>query len=177
MDSKNDSFLPHFITEEIYSIDTIEKESINTSSLNKAEETKPVYEKSSEPETVLILEGGNKKGVLILVNYPNEIPETEKAFLFKILSAINLVETDIALINLGLNQTNEHHKLVTLLPCEVVIAFGTNFESIFPNETPLYKLTQLKKYGLIKSDSLTQVINDTSKKKLLWEQLKSLIQS
>lgn len=174
MDTENKAFLPYFISEEIYAIDTIEA-AHNDSSLNQVEEPKIVYEKLAEPEPTLKTEGGNNKGVLILANYSSGIPENERSFLFKILSAINLTESDIALIDLGINKTPEQSKLVSMLPCKTIISFGTNFESLFPIETPLYTLVQLKNYSVLKSDSLMEVMNDTSKKKLLWEQLKTLL--
>jgi len=179
MDTENKAFLPYFISEEIYSIDKIEVNEVNKSSLNQVEESKIEYKKPVEPEPniTLKIEGGNKKGVLILVNYTNKIPENEKAFLFKILSAINLTASDIALVDLGINKTPKQYQLVSQLACKIIIAFGTNFESSFPNETPPYTLVQLKNCSVIKSDSLMEVMNDTSKKKLLWEQLKTLNQS
>ena len=190
MNSEESSFLPHFITEEIYKVDDVYTPEVDAVSAkvddvaspevasDQTEEVKePVEKYKSTPEIKLQKEGNNNKGIIILVNYTNGIPEDEKDFLIKILSAVKLSVTDIAIIDLGINNTPEHYSLVSKLNCNKLIAFGTENSLLFPDNLPMYELTPHNSIQIIKSHSLNEVAKDTAKKKLLWAQLQTAFQS
>lgn len=183
MISENAEFLPHFITEEIYKVnefDAVEVDEI-VDDIIENDQTEEVNEPAENykiiPEIKLQFEGNNNKGIVILVNYTNGIPENEKDLLIKILSAVKLSITDIAIIDLGVNNTSEHYTLISKLNCNKLIAFGTNCNLLFPDNLPMYQITPYNSKQIIKSHSLNEVAADTTKKKLLWTQLQTAFQS
>lgn len=171
MNANDTSFLPHFITEEVYLVDEItsEKEKVVevTNEVNESTEKYEVINSSLKLEYT----GDNNKGIIVLVSYQNGIPASDNEFLFKILSAVMLSGKDIALIDLGINNTTEHHQLISELSYQKVIAFGTNCSIIFPDQIEMYTTTPIKNREILKAHSLSEVAEDTTKKKLLWIQL------
>lgn len=177
MKSENSSFLPHFLTEEVYLIHSdITKNKEQESNI----ESQPIEDTKSESNAKpiqLTYAGLNQKGILVLINYPNGIPDDEKDLLFKILTAIQLTETDIALTDLAINNTEQHVSLLANLPCQKIIAFGTTCATLFPEDTPNYQVLSINNRTVLKSHSIRDIAADTEKKKLLWAQLQKVFKS
>ncbi|MDH5365437.1 MAG: hypothetical protein OEW67_00500 [Cyclobacteriaceae bacterium] len=177
MKSENSSFLPHFLTEEVYVIDNSSNDNKNQqSTIENVSIEKLKTELNKTPEH-LTYSGLNQKEILVLINYPDGILANDRELLFKILAAINLTENDIALINLAINNTEQQASLLAKLPCQKVISFGTACSSLFPEDTPNYQISSINNRTILKSHSIHDIAADTEKKKLLWAQLQKAFKS
>jgi hypothetical protein len=117
--------------------------------------------------------GENKKGVVILVNYPDErwIYFKDKIILERILASIKLTFEDVALINTHFYKPESIDELSDTLSISKLIGFGINdpFLKGLKREEP-EKTTKTAVF-LMNSD-LDEIAMDNSKKRILWNNLK-----
>lgn len=173
MKLEDNSFLNHFITEEVYVLD---KEIIEENEL-VPHESEIIKEEKESPPLELTYSGANQKEVLVLINYPSNIPHEDKELLFKILKAIQLTENDIMLLNISLNNSEQHAHLLKNISCKKIISFGTNCPTLFSDTTPNYQISIEQNRTLLKSHPINEIAADVEKKKLLWVQLQKAFSS
>ncbi|MCX2742311.1 hypothetical protein OO013_00465 [Mangrovivirga sp. M17] len=158
------------ITEESSSVESTEpetQESVESMASSEeivveAEQTSPEIPEADSPA---LYEGGNKKAVSI---YASQLSDPEKAFLIKVISAVNLNMEDIAL-------TTEIDSLFMIEPQEVVISFGS--EELLQGPFAGQNLYEVDDVGDVKSllcDKLETVAANKELKMKLWQGLKEI---
>lgn len=181
--NKENAFLPHFINEEIYVIDEID--STPKSSIKQMVKEEPAKQVAEEPkqqyvapnvekvatlQVELTYEGGNRKGVLLIIN---NISTEERAFLEKVLSAVKLTMDDCALLLLSQNSSEQHQPIMQNFDCKTIIKLGGENISFLQKLTN-YKINFVDDKKVLQTDELSSIMKDVSKKKLLWECLQQL---
>lgn len=188
--SEDNSFLAHFITDDIYVIP--EKEEVRTQAIEK-EEAAPVKEEVPSPthtieatiETAEVREpepvtlkpihthGENLKHCIVMFSAENKLDSNSKDLLFKILAAIDRKPKDVLMANVhgcsnesieALIQENNHRQL---------ISFGVKQPDLLANAEVYSPISEKGKHYLL-SDHLEDVAVDTNKKRALWGALQSI---
>jgi hypothetical protein len=117
--------------------------------------------------------GGNKKGVAIIVNYPDErwIHFKDKIILERILASAKLSFDDVALINTQFYKPESLEELHQKINTTKLIGFGVNapFLSEFKREEP-----QKSPYTAVflMNSNLEEIAMDHNKKRILWNHIK-----
>ncbi len=178
------TFLPHFIEEEIYIIDEVsESKSVaDKPALVNEPAAKPIAEEPAatyttqkiesveEPIVTLSYEGENTEKILLIVN---SISSEEKVFLEKVLGAVKLAISDCALLQLSKNNSPRHHQLIDQFESSTFISFGGT-DLAFMQNINNYKITFVGDRRILQVDNLKSIMEDVAKKKLLWECLQQL---
>ncbi|NMM49250.1 hypothetical protein [Marinigracilibium pacificum] len=118
-----------------------------------------------EADSPNLFEGDNKKAITV---YAAQINDTDKAFLMKVISAVNIGLTDIAL-------TTDIDSLFMIEPQEVIISFGS--EELLQGPFAGSAMYSVEEVGDVKSllcDELSKIAEDKDLKMKLWQGLKSL---
>lgn len=159
------------------SIPKINQENIEV----KKEETKPLKEikkddsfNLKELKKELISTKITKRAIIIIKeeDSTNEL----KSFLFKILQAVKLSETDIQLHILSNGSPIDLNVVLKDYSAPKVLSFGTQFSSEYKAE--LNKETVFSKdTKLFQTFGLKELITDTEKKKILWGNLQIIFPS
>ena len=127
----------------------------------------------TEQEKPVEFFGGNKKGVAIFVNYPDErwIYFKDKIILERILASIKLTFDDVALINTHFFKPESIENLSETLNISKIIGFGINdpFVKGLKREEPVK--TAKTAVFLMNSD-LDEIAMNVDKKRLLWNNIK-----
>lgn len=117
--------------------------------------------------------GDNKKGVAIMVNYPDErwIYFKDKIILERILASIKLTFEDVALINTHFFKPESIDELSDTINVSKLIGFGINdqFLKEFKREEPI-KTSKIALF-LMNSD-LDEIAMNVDKKRILWNNIK-----
>ena len=168
------SFLPHFLTEEIYLIN--EKQTPDTEG-SKSSPEKTVSEEKAETTSQISIKtmGANLKNCLIIVADPGNdtINPTEKGFLESILKSVKFQLEDTLTVNVEEVSNESIEALLAEQNHRWLIDFGTNRIRSLSNNDP-YKpiLVGNKKY--LKANTLTIISQDVEKKKMLWAALQEM---
>jgi hypothetical protein len=168
--SKSDGFLSSTHSKELSSIETIQKNPENiTSKMSMADSST-----ASSPALTLPLKGKNLKGILIAVeDYDNEyINAGDEAFLLKILAAVKLSPEDVAILNTA-GISGDQVLLINEISYDKFILFGVT-KAIVPDEIPNYSISTIYNKRILKADGLKDIQEDQTKKLKLWENLKML---
>ncbi|QSE96848.1 DNA polymerase III subunit psi [Fulvivirga lutea] len=173
---QNKAFLNYVFDDDLYIIDRpeVQKEALKEpeteykKELETSTSDEPVTKDISWPSSY---KGENNKHITILVNYPSEdhISNQDEEFLLKILSAVNLSLSDVAIINLANNQCSLEQ--LTQFNTTKVLLFGS-LEST--PDLSNYQLTELSGIKIHKANSLGEIQNNVAEKKLLWGNLQKL---
>lgn len=180
------SFLPHFITEEIYLV----KEEVNIQAPEpvaeepeapspKQVESSPVEPQiAEEPETVYLkalpTEGNNLKHCLVLVESTENVLEAElKGLLEKIMQAVKRSMDDILLVNVKEAGTEQLEALLSEHNHRHLLAFGTQKLDQL-TEVAKYEIVEVQKKYYLKADSLKVISENVALKKALWKALQSM---
>lgn len=186
------SFLPHFITEDIYVIEEesgpanetkpqIEKEppAVETS---QVAEPAPVVEPTqvAEPEPVigspkpLPTLGKNLKNCLIFVASDDEvIGQDDLNFLLSILKAIKLAQEDVLIANVKEASGEQIAALMEEQSHRQLLSFGfSGLDQLAA--TTHYEISTVGHRSYLKADPLTAISADVEKKKALWKALQSM---
>ena len=124
--------------------------------------------------------GDHNKKILVIVNDPNSVYLNEADFILltSILNACKLTIADIALVNIG-NQETSLHQILETLPSSIIMCFdvaSTDLKIKLPNT--LYKVTELGESNLFFSKALSCMQGTSAEAKLekgtLWILLKKL---
>ena len=158
---ENAEFLPFFLTEPIYVV---------------LEAALP-----AEPEVVVPeFLGENQRDILMLV-YEKEarfLSESNQAFLEKVLQALDLSWTDVALVNWAHQEDLFLPENLSLIPFQYCVTFGPlppDWE--MGNCFKQYHVTQdASGSRLLWADTLADTAPDLEKKRRLWQGLKSMFE-
>ena len=124
--------------------------------------------------------GDHHKKILVIVNDPNSVylNETDFILLTSILNACKLTIADIALVNIG-NQETSLHQILESLPSKIIMCFDVESSELkikLPN-TP-YKVNELGESVLFFSKALSTMqgtgVEAKQEKGTLWILLKKL---
>lgn len=121
--------------------------------------------------------GENRRFILILVNYPEEkyLPEAEKAYLAKILSAVKLDLEDVALLNYAHYPGSKYAELKDFFAFNSLLLFGVGPNLLqIPGPVLPYHLGLVEGVKILAADSTEVFRPDAGKKKSLWEELKKV---
>ncbi|UII30511.1 hypothetical protein LVD17_19655 [Fulvivirga ulvae] len=178
------SFLKHFITEPVY---VIPGENLPASKVElKEEKTVAVVEEAAEvyqqpePEQKqvkeLVFKGDNKKRILVIVDQPEEefINAADESFLSKIIGAIKLDISDIAIVNFPNNNGLNKETLLDFNASKYLV-FGVSDSKLFKDNLPPYQAIDIENGKQVLScSSLTAIASDPTQKKLLWTALQKM---
>ena len=156
----------------------------NTSTAKDANESLKEVELPKVKKTVGPLKhlGDHHKQILVIVNDPNSVYLNEADFILltSILNACRLTIADIALVNIG-NQETSLHQILETLPSKIIMCFdveSTHLKIKLPNT--LYKVNTLGESSLFFSKALSSMQGtgqDAKKEKSsLWLFLKKLFE-
>ncbi len=174
------AFLKQFITEEVYVIDKHNNavqdnakvaEIVKEPKVEYPEEKIAANEKSTSETIAVNYKGANKKGIAIIVNYPDQdfINAEDEAFLLKILSAVKLTAEDVAIIN---KANNKNLNPLEVLESSTCLIFDE--KSDLTNALNPYSVTNKDGVDILWGSPLTAIATDKVQKKLLWEALQAL---
>jgi hypothetical protein len=137
----------------------------------------PKVKKSKGPLKHL---GDHNKKILVIVNDPNSVYLNEADFILltSILNACKLTIADVALVNIG-NQETSLHQILEILPSSIIMCFAIDSAELkikLPNT--LYKVNELGESVLFFSTALSTMqgtgIEAKQEKGTLWILLKKL---
>jgi hypothetical protein len=137
----------------------------------------PKVKKSKGPLKHL---GDHNKKILVIVNDPNSVYLNEADFILltSILNACKLTIADVALVNIG-NQETSLHQILETLPSSIIMCFAIDSAELkikLPNT--LYKINELGESVLFFSKALSTMqgtgIEAKQEKGTLWILLKKL---
>lgn len=118
-------------------------------------------------------EGENNKYVLVIT--PDALPTVEKEFLFKILAAVKLSNTDIALLNFSVYPGADIHQLKKFFACSKIILFGVSPEQLgIKVKSANFSILEYLNMAILNAESLTAIAPNQTKKTALWGALKQL---
>ena len=192
------SFLPHFITEDIYLIKEevaapTETPTPAVEPVTKEEPVAPVATTESSPQQASLLpeenvvkepepvylkplptEGNNLKHCLVLVESDTDILEPAlKGLLEKIMGAVKRSMDDILLANVKAASVEQIEALLSEQNHRHLLAFGTD-KVVQLSEVGPYELTLLSGKRYLRAHSLTAISEDIEHKKKLWAALKEM---
>ena len=172
--SNGRSFLPHFITDDIYVIDKKikSKDTASQEILAEPEQTPIVEEPTIEPVALkpIPTHGENLKHCIVMFSAEGKLDSGSKDLLFKILAVINRKPKDVLMANVhgcsaesieALIQENNHRQL---------ISFGVRKPNLL-GEASLYEPISEKGKHFLLSDHLQEIAKDNTKKRALWQAL------
>lgn len=193
------SFIAHFITEDIYLL----KEEVKPPTQTDEAKPEPLVEqqpaqepvaeevatykeepalfepsKVEEPEPVYLkplpTEGSNLKHCLVLVESENQVLENElKGLLEKIMTAVKRSMDDILLVNVKAASDDQLDALLSEQNHRHLLAFGTRKVQQL-REVGNYELTLIERRSYVKADSLRSISENIELKKALWKVLKEM---
>lgn len=182
------NFLPHFINETIYVI----KEDIQSTQYSSriTQDTSPEThesEKLVQKEDIIVsppeisteqksspkFKGNNQRKTIIIVDYVDHeyISPEDEGFLSKILLAVKINITEVAILNLNLNPLFDYQDLLQF-KADHILYFGDN--KILPAHFSYYNLQSVSNKQILMSPTLLNISKDTEQKKQLWEALKKM---
>lgn len=164
--------LAYLFNEDLYAVETPAK--ALTATKNPPEPA--VSQLNAEParEEVFHYLGDNRRFVLVLVNYPDEkfLPEAEQAYLFKVLSAVNLQLDDVAILNYARYSDRKFRELKDFFAFNYLLLFGVSPQQLsLPGPILPYHLGLVDGVKVLAADPTEQFRPDNAKKKLLWGEL------
>lgn len=117
--------------------------------------------------------GDNNNYILLLSPYA--LPNAEKDFLLKILSAVNLTLVNIALLDLSAYPGADIHQLKRFFACNKIISFGIPAQTLgIPAKVPDYHIFDHLDIAIVTANTLREISADNTKKAALWASLKQI---
>ncbi len=163
------TFLPYFITEDIYVVSKEVAETPEVVESSKVAESTPKYVASS-----LKYKGTNKKEILVLIeNRDGEYLNSEdEIFLSKILQAVGIDLDDIALVNL---EAVENFEQIQEITHTTAIAFTPKYAQLNTQVSEnLYEIQTQEAIKILMAHPLHEISQEKEKKMKLWKQLQIL---
>lgn len=170
MEEKDYSFLKVFLEEPIF---VIEKEN-NTPQIS--EELNPASITNDDNKAIKFY-GEKDKNVLVLIDQQTTdlLKTQEYDLLLKIMSAINVTLNQFTLVNMADNAALDFPKLSGEFNFKQLIVFGIHPSVISLGDSAVnYFPVKNGAHTFLFSDSLSELLGDVGKKKLLWASLKNL---
>lgn len=121
--------------------------------------------------------GENRKNILIIVHYREELhlPDTEFAFLTRMLSACKLNIGDVAILNLNTHPTASYTELVTHFKSKIVFLFGVEPATFgLPMNFPHFQLQPFASCTFLFTPTLKELEDDKVLGSKLWVCLRRL---
>lgn len=121
--------------------------------------------------------GGNRKNVLVIVNYPDvvHLPDNDLALLTGILGACKLSMSDIAVVNYYNHPEASYKELLTFFKSKIVLLFAVEPASFgLPMIFPHFQIQPFAGNSFLFSPSLKELEHDKVLKSKLWVCLKRL---
>ena len=170
---ENKELLKYIYHEDLYIINEPVNASVSRETVSSIEEkiTDPAEEELTSVQEVkpITFFGNNEKGILILVNDPNNefLNQKELEFLMTIIEAgLQLSKTDIALVNIS---QYPYEQVLDELPCNYIISFDENEKS-----NTKYQVMHKEGKKILYAENLTTIKADKKKKRSLWNVLISM---
>ena len=137
----------------------------------------PEKENNGKNETGLKFLGGNKRGIILLVENKEAtyLPGVLLDFLMEILTACKLSMEDVALVNIAKYNNFHYNEIVNQLDPKVFIVFGLSLSAIgLPFKIPEFQLQVFDKITYLSAPSISQLQADKELKRSLWSCLKQI---
>jgi len=170
---ESNEFLKYIYNDDIYLIDKLSinknEELEENGAPNKNQDQTPIVK---EPLPISYF-GKNEQGILILVNDPANdlLNQSDLDLLMKIVeSGLRYSKNDFALVNTAKFPS---YQILDEVEYHYLIAFGIDLSSIFPDQS-LYSIQDVDGKKVLFSEDLSVLATDESKKRQLWNSLKSM---
>ncbi len=121
--------------------------------------------------------GGNKKNVLVVVNYPDAVhlPDKSLAFLTRLLAACQLNLGDVAILNFFHHNESEFNSIISFFKPKTVLLFGTEPATFGPPLLfPAFQVQAYREAVYLFTPPLGELENDKLLKSKLWVCLKKI---
>ncbi|MEO5968176.1 MAG: hypothetical protein ABIP68_08995 [Ferruginibacter sp.] len=129
-----------------------------------------LFDFSKQPETL----GNYEKQILIIVNYPYNLHESDLEFLTSILKACSLGIKDIRIINLHNIGLLPNQIIANLKPLKVLF-FGVDVASFqLPLQFPDFQVQSYDDTLFLSAPSLAEISSSAEVKKKLWQNLQKM---
>ncbi len=129
-----------------------------------------LFDFTKQPETL----GNYEKQILIIVNYPENLHETDLDFLTNILKACSLSIKDIRIINLN-NIGILPPQIITNLKPLKVLFFGVDVNSFqLPLQFPDFQVQSYNEIVFLSAPPLAEISSNADVKKKLWQSLQKM---
>lgn len=122
-----------------------------------------------------LLWGSLEKGLLILVDYPQQvlIDRPDGLFLVEVLKAIGLDFKEVATLNISRCKTEADWAYVNGLACKHILSFGVQVPELpFSQQAQLYQAVALQEKKVLLAETLPFIRNEVASKKKLWNLLR-----
>lgn len=136
------------------------------------EEVEAFLESDAAQAEEILYEGGFEKGILIVFQ-GNQLADTHKELLFKILQAVNCTLKDIALVSAPALEKTDKGAVSALGPNKIIV-FGKTAHPIMEHKKAAYEINQEDGIEYLFIDDLQEISQDVGLKKSLWNQLQIL---
>lgn len=172
---ENSEFLKYIYNEDLYIIDepsnsTTDEEKSSKEQIEEQRSTSVV----EEPTPVSFF-GNNEQGILILVNDPSDelLNQSDLDLLMKIVeSGLKYSKNDFALVNTTKFPVDQ---ILDEIGFSYLISFGVDLSNFF-SETSFYHIHQIDENKVLFSEALSVLGKDETKKRKLWNALKSMFE-
>ncbi|MCD2425848.1 hypothetical protein LQ567_23900 [Niabella pedocola] len=121
--------------------------------------------------------GGNKKNILVMVHYPNDLhlPDTAFQFLSQLLNACKFTPNDVAIVNRHHYPGLDYKEMTDHFQSSHLLLFGTTTATVgLPFEIPQYQVQQFDGLTVVHAPALHELKEDKPAKTQLWASLKKM---
>ncbi|SDC01116.1 hypothetical protein [Niabella drilacis] len=121
--------------------------------------------------------GGNKKHILVVVDYPDDLhlPDTSFQFLSQLLNACRLTPNDVAIVNRSNYLQVDHREFIGHFESTTLLLFGTTTAAFgLPFEIPPYQVQTHAELTVVHAPALHELKEDKPAKTQLWASLKKI---
>ncbi|MDQ6757734.1 MAG: hypothetical protein M3004_12455 [Bacteroidota bacterium] len=121
--------------------------------------------------------GGNKRGILLLINNTEDpfLNNEQFTFLGGILNACKLSMEDICLINLNKYSLTSYKKITETFATKIIVMFGITSDMIqLPFIIPAFQSQTFNKTVYLSAPSLDELENNKDLKRKLWASLQQI---
>jgi hypothetical protein len=139
-------------------------------------ETTEVRTKTNKPAPAGKSLGGNKKNILVVVKYAEDVylPDNALQLLINMLGACKLGIEDVAIVNIS-KQPLEYKELLDTYRSRIAILFDVEPSAFgLPMSFPFYQIQPFAGCSFLYSPSLDTLENNKDEKTKLWTALKRL---
>lgn len=121
--------------------------------------------------------GGNKKNILVVVHYPQDLhlPDPSFQFLSQLLNACKFTPNDVAIVNRHNYPGLDYKAITDHFRSSQVLLFGTTTAAFgLPFEIPQYQVQQFDGLTVVHAPALHELKEDKPAKTQLWASLKKM---
>ncbi|MCF3111742.1 hypothetical protein LL912_23340 [Niabella sp. CC-SYL272] len=121
--------------------------------------------------------GGNKKNILVVVHYPEDLhlPDTSFQFLSQLLNACKFTPNDVAIVNRHNYPELDYKEMTSHFQSTQVLLFGITTAAFgLPFEIPPYQVQSFAGLTVVHAPALHELKDDKPAKTQLWASLKKM---